>query len=53
MKRIEGYYWCKIGDEWVVGQYDNGEWQLPGRWYLFKDEDLQEINETPIPPPTN
>lgn len=53
-KRQPGYYRVKYGGEWTIG-----EWfvKLPTAcWFLTadsrekKDEDLEEINETPINP---
>jgi hypothetical protein len=45
MEYKEGYYWVKVDDEWVPGEYDGDMWYIIlVRWALKTDE-LQEIGE--------
>jgi hypothetical protein len=59
MNRKEGYYWVKYSGRWFIARYLPiiKLWHLP----IWKplglvdvtESDLDEINETQIPPPNN
>ena len=53
-ERKPGYYWVKLDDKWVVGNFNPGpgsfHWRIHGIISEFSDDDFQEINETPIFP---
>jgi hypothetical protein len=52
MKRKEGYYWVRHENDWEVMWWNNFKWLSV--WEMdYQDNELQQINETPIPPPTN
>jgi hypothetical protein len=55
MKRKDGYYWVKYGGQWFIGKYNAEEdnWMMLEYFNAKKDNQFNEINETPIPPPTN
>lgn len=51
MKREPGYYWIREhGDcEFIIGFYSiHGEWYLPTKYLILKDENFEEIDPTPI-----
>ena len=54
-KRKAGYYWVREHGDclFVIGFYSiNGDWYLPTKYLVFKDDNFEEIIETPIPQPT-
>lgn len=54
-ERKSGFYWVKKDFEWEVAlwQSEYGWWNLPGVEDVYKDKDMEAINETPITPPEN
>jgi len=51
MNREPGYYWCKLGDDWVVAEYLIGEfgyWNVPGLMLTKADAQFAEIDEKRI-----
>lgn len=49
IEKSEGFYWVKLGDKWVPGEWENyddgsgGCWSIVASDEIFKDEDFEEI----------
>lgn len=55
--RKDGFYWVKLNTTWMIGCYNNltnqnHAWSIFGMEKLFSEDDLDEIDETPITPPS-
>lgn len=50
--REDGFYWVKLWDNWIVGEYiyneDGGEWCVTKRLSNLYDSDFDEIDERQI-----
>jgi hypothetical protein len=53
MTRKAGFYAVlPDGDtDWTIAEWDNGVWRLIGNNFDYNDNEMQEINETPIKVP--
>ena len=47
MKRINGYYWCKLLDRWDIFTFCEGFW-YDGAENSYKEEEFGEIDESVI-----
>lgn len=49
-EREQGYYWIKITDGWVIGEYlpDSKWWYLTGNDYPLLEDDFLEVDENRI-----
>ena len=48
MKREDGFYHIKHGDQWIIAEYVDGEWyRAPFSLGIF-DKAIQEIDERKI-----
>lgn len=50
MKRLTGYYRVRFNEVWTIGFYaePDDNWRGIGTYSVFKDSDLQEIDEKAI-----
>ena len=46
--RKEGYYWCRSDDIWEPVYWNGEDWICAGVDIPFRDEDFDEIDETPL-----
>ncbi len=46
--REEGYYWVRVGGQWIVGFYGNDQWILMASLRLFDSSYFDEIDERKI-----
>lgn len=51
MKREEGYYWCKLDDEWHIFTYCGHTHWYDGMGNHYKDNDFDEIGNNRIVEP--
>lgn len=51
-KRQAGYYRVKYDGQWTIGKYDSyyESFDIPETCYSYSDEELDQIDETPINP---
>ena len=48
MKREEGYYWIRVGNEWSIAQFIDNEWWLVADDGGWSDKVFDEIDERRI-----
>jgi len=48
MSRENGFYWVKRDHEWVVLQWLNNEWLIPGTEFNEPDSFMDEIDENKL-----
>lgn len=53
-RRKPGFYWVKVGANWEVGEWSEGDyWFLPGLEDKYIDTDLELIKENRLIEPDN
>ena len=48
MKREDGFYHIKHGDQWIIAEYVDGEWYIPTFTFGIYDKSIKEIDERKI-----
>jgi hypothetical protein len=50
--RKNGFYWVKYNSNWIVAEWDDDSWALPGAIFSpdLKDSNFELIIELPLTP---